>query len=72
MTEKGGGRLSAEQQQKLDAFRAKRFAAMDKDGDGQVSAAEYFAAAQRRFPAADSNGDSRVTKDELRSRRDAL
>jgi Ca2+-binding EF-hand superfamily protein len=72
MAEKGGGRLSAEQQQKLDAFRAKRFAAMGKNGDGQVTAAEFFAAAQQRFTAADSNGDGRVTKDELRSLRDAL
>jgi Ca2+-binding EF-hand superfamily protein len=69
---KGGKRLSAEQQQKLDAVRAKRFAAMDKDGDGQVSAAEFFAAAQQRFTAADANGDGRVTQDELRSLRGAL
>jgi len=72
MAEKGGRQLSAEQQQKLDAFRAKRFAAMDKNGDGQVPAAEYFAAAQQRFAAADVNGDGRVTKEELRSPRDAL
>ncbi len=72
MADKGGGRLSAGQQQKLDAVRAERFAAMDRDGDRQVSAAEYFAAAQQRFTAADGNGDGRVTKDELRSLRDAL
>jgi Ca2+-binding EF-hand superfamily protein len=72
MAEKGGGRLSSEQQQKLDALRAKRFAAMNKDGDGQVSAAEFFAAAQQRFTAADGNGDGRVTKDELRALRNAL
>jgi Ca2+-binding EF-hand superfamily protein len=72
MAEKGGRQLSAEQQQKLDASRAKRFAAMDKNGDGQVSAAEYFAAAQQRFAAADTNGDGRLTKEELRSLRGAL
>jgi Ca2+-binding EF-hand superfamily protein len=72
MAQKGSRQLAADQQQKLDAFRAKRFAAMDKNGDGQVSAEEYFAAAQQRFAAADANGDGRVTKDELRSLRDAL
>jgi Ca2+-binding EF-hand superfamily protein len=72
MADKGGGRLSAEQQQKFDALRARRFAAMDKDGDGEVSAAEFFAAAQQRFTAADANGDGRVTKDELRSLRGTL
>jgi len=53
-------------------MRAKRFAAMDKDGNGEVSAAEFFAAAQQRFTAADTNGDGRVTQDELRSLRGAL
>ena len=72
MAEKGGRQLSAEQQQKLDAFRAKRLAAMDKNGDGQVTAAEFFAAAQQRFAAADANGDGRVTKEELRSLKGAL
>ena len=67
-----GRQLSADQQQRLDAIRAKRFAAMDKDGDGQVSAQEFFAAAQQRFAAADVNGDGRVTKEELRSLKDAL
>jgi Ca2+-binding EF-hand superfamily protein len=62
----------ADQRQKLDARRAKRFAAMDKDGDGKVSAQEFFAAAQQRFTAADANGDGRVTKEELRSLKDAL
>jgi hypothetical protein len=33
----GGKQLVADQRQKLDARRAKRFAAMDKDGDGKVS-----------------------------------
>jgi Ca2+-binding EF-hand superfamily protein len=70
--DKGSRPLSAERQQKLDAYRAKRFAAMDKDGNGQVSAAEYFAAAQRRFAAADANGEGLVTKHELRSLRGAL
>jgi Ca2+-binding EF-hand superfamily protein len=72
MARKGGKQLSAEQRQRLDDRRARRFAAMDKDGDGQVSAAEFFAAAQQRFTAADANGDGRVTQDELRSRRGAL
>jgi Ca2+-binding EF-hand superfamily protein len=70
--EAGGKQLVADQRQKLDARRAKRFAAMDKDGDGKVSAQEFFAAAQQRFTAADANGDGRVTKEELRSLKDAL
>ena len=69
---KGGKRLSVEQRQKFDDRRAKRFAAMDKDGDGKVSAAEFFAAAQQRFTAADVNGDGRVTQDELPSPGGAL
>src|SRR5580765_6561294 len=68
----GGRQLVADRQQKLDARRGKRFAAMDKDGDGQVSAQEFLAAAQQRFTAADANGDGRVTKDELRLLKGAL
>ena len=68
----GGRQLVADRQQKLDTLRAKRFAAVDKDGDGQVSAQEFFAAAQQRFTAADANGDGRITKEELRLLKDAL
>ena len=68
----GGRQLVADRQQKLDALRTKRFAAMDKDGDGQVSAQEFLAAAQQRFTAADANGDGRITKEELRSLKGAL
>jgi len=69
---KGGGRLSADQEQKVGAYKARRFAAADANGDGQVSAEEFFAAAQRRFAAADANGDGQVTRDEVQTRRDAL
>jgi hypothetical protein len=69
---KGAGRLSADQQAKLEAFRAQRFADTDKDRDGQVSAEEYFAAAQGRFEAADANHDGRVTKEEMSALRGAL
>jgi Ca2+-binding EF-hand superfamily protein len=72
MARKGSVRLSSTRRQKLDELRAKRFAVMDKDGDGQVSAAEFFAAAQQRFTAADADGDGRVTKDELSALRGAL
>jgi Ca2+-binding EF-hand superfamily protein len=72
MASKGGGRLSADQQAKLEAFRAERFAAMDKNGDGQVGAEEYFAAAQGRFDAADADRDGRVTKEEMSTLRGAL
>jgi hypothetical protein len=66
------GRLSEEQQAKLGAHRAQRFAAMDENDDGRVAAAEFFAAAQRRFTAADRNGDGQVTLDEIRARGETL
>jgi Ca2+-binding EF-hand superfamily protein len=72
MATKGAGRLSADQQAKLEAFRAQRFAETDKNGDGRVSAEEYFAAAQGRFEAADANHDGRVTKEEISALRGAL
>jgi EF hand len=72
MATRGGGRLSAEQKAKLEAFRAQRFEEMDKSGDGQVSAEEYFNAAQGRFESADANHDGRVTKDEMAALRGSL
>src|ERR1700752_5271603 len=72
MAPAGNVRLSADQRDKLDSFRAGRFTSMDADGNGQVKAAEYFASAQHRFEAADGNGDGRVTKEELRALGDAL
>ncbi len=65
MAAKGGKRLSADRRDKLEAFRAQRFASMDKNGDGRVSAEEYFAAAQGRFRAADADNDGRVTREEM-------
>jgi Ca2+-binding EF-hand superfamily protein len=72
MATRGGGRLSAEQKAKLEAFRAQRFGEMDKNGDGQVSAEEYFNAVQGRFEAADADHDGRVTKDEIAALRGSL
>jgi hypothetical protein len=40
---------------------ADRFAAMDTDGDGAVSAAEFLADGEARFKEADANGDGTVT-----------
>lgn len=72
MAPAGSYRLSADQQEKLDSFRAGRFTVIDANGDGQVKAEEYFTAAQHRFEAADGNGDGRVTKEELRALGNAL
>jgi Ca2+-binding EF-hand superfamily protein len=69
---KGAGQLSADRQAKLEAFRAQRLAETDKNGDGQVSPEEYFAAAQGRFEAADADDDGRVTKEEMGALRGAL
>ena len=49
--------------------QAERFQAMDENGDGQVTQAEFMAAGERRFSEADADGDGRVTVWEFRSRR---
>jgi Ca2+-binding EF-hand superfamily protein len=72
MATRGAGRLPADQKAKLEAFRARRFDEMDKSGDGQVSAEEYFSAAQSRFESADANHDGRVTTDEMAALRGSL
>jgi Ca2+-binding EF-hand superfamily protein len=46
--------------------RARRYEAMDKNGDGTVSRAEYLAFGRRLFRRIDRNRDNRLTKAELR------
>lgn len=72
MSRKHDRQPSAEKAQKLGDLKAKRFAALDKDGDGRVSAEEFFAAAQQRFAAADLNKDGQVTREEIESARNRL
>jgi len=42
-----------------------RFAAMDTNGDGQISPEEMRAQAEKRFGAADADGDGKVTVEEM-------
>jgi len=50
---------------------AKRFMALDRDGDDAVSFSEFMemvrARARERFAAMDQNGDGEVTEEEFRS-----
>ena len=45
--------------------------AIDTNNDGQLSFAEYNAAAQLRFSSADANRDSLLSKDEVKAQREA-
>ncbi len=63
----GGGALLAQ-----DGPRADRFAAMDTDGDGQITQAELDAHAAARFASADSDGDGFLTTDEMQAQREAM
>jgi Ca2+-binding EF-hand superfamily protein len=47
--------------------RARRFAAMDRDGDGAVTPEEQADFGDRRFALADADGDGLVTRAELRA-----
>jgi EF hand len=53
-----------------DAVAAK-IKAMDSNGDGLVSAAEYAAHAKAEFDAMDANHDGQLTADEIRIAYDA-
>ncbi len=44
-----------------------RLKAMDTDGDGAISKAEFLANAERRFQQLDTNHDDVVTAEELRA-----
>jgi hypothetical protein len=45
----------------MQARRAARFEALDADGDGTVTKAEFMQAAEAHHAAADADGDGRVT-----------
>jgi hypothetical protein len=45
----------------MQARRAARFEALDADGDGTVTKAEFMQAAEAHHAAADADSDGRVT-----------
>jgi hypothetical protein len=46
---------------------AKRFAMMDRNGDGRVERAEFEEGGTERFARQDTDGDGRVSREELRA-----
>ena len=48
---------------------AKKFARMDRNGDGRVERAEFDDRGAARFARLDTNGDGRVSQEEIRARR---
>jgi Ca2+-binding EF-hand superfamily protein len=54
-------------EQDRGAQREARFAQMDANGDGQLTAEEIVARSAARFAAADSDGDGAITLDEMKA-----
>ncbi len=48
---------------------AKKFARMDRNGDGRVERAEFDDRGAARFARLDTDGDGRVSREEIRARR---
>ncbi len=48
---------------------AKRFARMDRNGDGRIERAEFDERGAERFARLDTDGDDRITLEEIRARR---
>ena len=69
---RAGKQDAADAQQKPAALRGKRFAAMDTNGDGRVTADEFAAAFNKRLFALDADGDGRITLEELKSARSPI
>ena len=62
VTAAGGAAVAA------DALREKGPMRADTNGDGVVSRAEFFAAAEARFKNRDANGDRTLSGDEMKDR----
>lgn len=56
----GMGWRRADMQKRMQARKLTRFAAMDPDGNGFVSRAQFMAQADRNFAAMDANRDGKV------------
>ena len=57
-----------ERRKRAEEWRAKRFQALDADGDGKLTLAEFQAKQTKVFSQADMNGDGKVTKEEAAAR----
>jgi hypothetical protein len=56
-------------QRRIDERVTKRFAIMDRNGDGRLERAEFDETGTAHFVRMDTDGDGRVSRDELRARR---
>lgn len=61
--------MFARMQKRIAERVAKRFAMMDRNGDGRVERAEFDENGAERFARLDSDGDGRVSGEEIRTRR---
>lgn len=62
----------AERMKKHEARLKEHFAALDKDGDGAVSAAEAQASHGEWFGKLDTDGDGFVTEDEMKAHKESF
>ena len=61
--------MLARMQHRIAERVAKRFAMMDRNGDGRVERAEFEESGAERFARLDTDGDGRVSREELRAQR---
>ena len=59
--------MLARMQKRVAERVAKRFAMMDRNGDGRVERAEFEEGGTERFARQDTDGDGRVSREELRA-----
>ena len=61
--------MLARMQKRIAEKVAKRFAMMDRNGDGRVERAEFEEGGTERFARQDTDGDGRVSREEFRAQR---
>jgi Ca2+-binding EF-hand superfamily protein len=61
--------MHARMQKRIAERVAKRFAMMDRNGDGRVERAEFDESGTARFARQDTDGDGRISQEEFRARR---
>jgi hypothetical protein len=61
--------MQARMQKRVAERVAKRFAMMDRNGDGRVERAEFEESGAARFARRDTDGDGRISQEEFRAQR---
>ena len=59
--------VQAQRQRHREERARARFARLDRDGDGEVSVAEFEARGERLFEKLDADGDGEVSREEFRA-----